>query len=154
MAWSLTVAAIIERDGRYLVVEERDKNSERTVINQPAGHVEDGESALDAVIRETWEEAGAHFIPERIIGFYPLMAKNGKDYFRVCYAGTIREDSILQPQDSDILRCHWMTVDEIRAFGPRSSLVLECISDYVNGHNAPLSAIKAIQKDRPSVLLK
>lgn len=149
MAWSLTVAAIIERDGRFLVVEEPDKLSDRSVINQPAGHVEPGESALDAVIREAWEEAGAYFTPQRIVGFYPLIAKNGKDYFRVCYAGSISDNSVLQPQDSDILQCHWMTKEQIQAFGPRSPLVLECITDYLNGESLPLSAIKRLQRAVP-----
>jgi 8-oxo-dGTP pyrophosphatase MutT (NUDIX family) len=148
MGWSLTVAAIIERDGRFLVVEEQDKSSPARVVNQPAGHVEDGESLIEAVIRESWEEAGVRFEPTHVTGFYPLKARNGKDYFRVCFAGRIADAARPTPQDPEIHACHWMTPEEIHAFGPRSSLVLECIQDYQRGTLAPLSLLKAIQDDR------
>ena len=72
--WALTVAAVIERQGRFLVVEEPDKVTCLPVINQPAGHVEPGESVLDAVRREVREETGVTFTPEAIVGLYPLKA--------------------------------------------------------------------------------
>ena len=149
MSWSLTVAAIIERDGKFLVVEEKDKTHHTPVINQPAGHVEPGESAFDAVIRETYEEAGVHFTPAYIVGFYPLMAKNGRDYFRVCFAGTATGLDAAQPHDGDISAVHWLSREEIAAFGPRSALVLKCIDDFLTGAKAPLDHIKVIQNDRP-----
>ncbi|QGX38469.1 NUDIX domain-containing protein [Permianibacter aggregans] len=148
MGWTLTVAAVIRHGNRYLVVEERDKTTLKPVLNQPAGHVDPGESAIDAVIRETWEEAGVRFTPSHIIGLYPLMAKNGKDYLRICFAGEAADIENARPQDTDIFACHLKTIAEIEAFGPRSSLVLECIADFERGLQAPLSLLRSIQNDR------
>ena len=111
--WALTVAAVIERQGRFLVVEEPDKVTCLPVINQPAGHVEPGESVLDAVRREVREETGLDFTPETIVGLYPLKAANGSDYFRVCFTGTVPDAAVAAPEDPDILRCHWLTREEL-----------------------------------------
>ncbi len=148
MSWSLTVAAIIERSGRFLVVEETDGVSPERVLNQPAGHVDPGESILAAVIRETWEETGTVFAPEHLIGVYQLRAANGRDYARVCFSGSVPEDAMAVPQDAEILACHWLTREEIAAARPRSSLVLKCLDDYLGGQRFPLAAAEVFQVER------
>jgi len=132
-----TVAAIIERQGHFLVVEETDGVNPEQVFNQPAGHVEPGESLLDAVRRETWEETGLRFEPEALVGIYQLKARNGKDYTRICFAGRVPEDGEAAPMDADILACHWLDREAI-ALRPRSTLVLRCLDDYLAGRHWPL----------------
>ncbi len=146
--WALTVAAIIEREGRFLVVEEPDKVTGRPVINQPAGHVEPGESLLDAVRREVREETGLAFTPEAIVGLYPLKAANGSDYFRVCYWGTVPEDAVAAPEDADILRCHWLSRAELGAAPLRSGWVLRCLDDALSGQRFPLELVADIRVER------
>jgi 8-oxo-dGTP pyrophosphatase MutT (NUDIX family) len=146
--WALTVAAVIEREGRFLFVEEPDKVTGLPVINQPAGHVEAGESLLDAVRREVREETGLAFTPEAIVGLYPLKAANGSDYFRVCYRGTVREDAEAAPEDPDILRCHWLTRDELSVASLRSGWVLRCLDDALTGRRFPLDLVAEIRVER------
>ncbi|HJV47831.1 MAG TPA: NUDIX hydrolase [Geothrix sp.] len=146
--WALTVAAIIERQGRFLFVEEPDKVTGRPVINQPAGHVESGEPLLDAVRREVREETGLAFTPQSIVGLYPLKAANGSDYFRVCYRGTVPEGVDAVPEDPDILRCRWFTPDELRAAPLRSGWVLRCLEDALAGRSYPLDLVAEIRVER------
>ncbi len=146
MPWSLTVAAVIEREGRFLFVEERDGGGPR-VLNQPAGHVEEGEALLDAVIREAREETGLAFTPESLVGVYALRAANGKDYLRVCFAGTVAEGDAA-PQDADILACHWLTRDEMEGRALRSGLVRRCVEDYLSGQRLPLEAATVFVRER------
>lgn len=146
--WALTVAAVIERGGRYLVVEEPDKVTGKPVINQPAGHVEPGESPLDAVRREVREETGLAFTPEAIVGLYPLKAANGRDYFRICFSGTVPEGQEALPEDPDILRCHWLTPDELRAAQLRSGWVLGCLEDALAGRRFPLDLVAGVRQER------
>lgn len=148
MTWSLTVAAIIERQGRFLVVEETDGVHPEHVLNQPAGHVDPGESILDAVKREVLEETGLPFEPTHLVGIYQIQAKNGRDYVRICFGGRVPPDGEARPQDPIVLACHWRTREEIAAFGPRSSAVLACIEDYLAGVKLPLSAVSGFLKDR------
>ena len=148
MTWALTVAAIIERDGRFLFVEERDKVTALPVINQPAGHVEPGEALLDAVRREVREETGLAFTPEAIVGIYPLKAANGSDYLRVCYTGTVPEGDEAVPEDADILRCHWLTRDELAKASLRSGWVLRCLDDALAGRRFPLDLVAEIRVER------
>jgi 8-oxo-dGTP pyrophosphatase MutT (NUDIX family) len=146
--WVLTVAAIIERQGRFLVVEEPDKVTGLPVLNQPAGHVEPGESILDAVRREVREEAGLVFTPGAIVGFYPLRAANGSDYFRICFTGTVPDSGEAKPEDPDILRCHWLTRGELAAAALRSGWVLRCLDDALQGRRFPLDLIAEIRTER------
>ena len=146
MTWHLTVAAIIERQDRFLVVEETDGVSPERVFNQPAGHVERGESLLDAVRREAWEETGLRFEPEALVGVYQLRARNGKDYTRVCFAGRVPGDAKAVPQDPDILACHWLDRAAI-AVRPRSTMVLRCLDDYRAGRLWPLEVVDHFQVD-------
>jgi 8-oxo-dGTP pyrophosphatase MutT (NUDIX family) len=146
--WALTVAAVIERDGRFLFVEEPDKVTGLPVINQPAGHVEPGEALLDAVRREVREETGLDFTPQAIVGLYPLRAANGKDYFRVCFTGTVPAGCEATPEDPDILRCHWFTRAELAAAPLRSGWVLRCLDDALAGRRFPLDLVAAIRNER------
>lgn len=146
--WVLTVAAIIERAGRFLVVEEPDKVTGRPVINQPAGHVEPGESVLDAVHREVREETGLTFSPEAIVGLYPLQAANGQDYFRICFTGTVPDGAEAAPEDPGILRCHWLSREELATASLRSGWVLRCLDDALAGRRFPLDLVAAIRQER------
>ena len=139
MPWNLTVAAIIERNGRFLFVEEREGEGPR-VLNQPAGHVEDGEALLDAVVREVAEETGLPFTPESLVGIYQLRAPNGKDYVRVCFAGSVPEGLDAAPRDADILACHWLSPEESGGWQLRSPLVVRCLEDWRAGRRLPLTA--------------
>ncbi len=148
MTVAVTVAAIIEQNGRFLVVEERDALDGGHVLNQPAGHVEPGESVLDAVVRESFEEAGVAFVPEAITGIYQLAARNGRDYLRIAFAGRLADDRAPTPHDSDILACHWLTRAQIAAARPRSGLVLRCIDDHIAGTRLPLSLLASFLCER------
>ena len=147
MTWSLTVAAIIERQGRFLVVEETDGVNPQRVFNQPAGHVEPGESLLAAVKRETYEETGLIFEPEALVGIYQLRAANGKDYARICFTGHVPEQVEAAPRDPQILACHWLNREQI-ALRPRSSMVLRCLDDYRAGRLWPLEVADHFLCDR------
>ncbi len=146
--WRLTVAAVIEREGRFLFVEEPDKVTGLPVINQPAGHVEPGESPLDAVRREVREETGLAFTPSAIVGLYPLKAANGSDYFRICYTGTVPDGLEAVPEDADILRCHWLSREELGAAALRSGWVLRCLDDALAGRRFPLDLVADIRVER------
>ncbi|HZU54181.1 MAG TPA: NUDIX hydrolase [Holophagaceae bacterium] len=144
--WSLTVAAVIERSGRFLFVEERDHGGPR-VLNQPAGHVEEGEALIAAAIREVREETGLAFTPEGLVGVYALRAANGKDYLRVCFHGSV-DSGEAEPEDADILACHWFTREEMAAKALRSGLVALCLDDYLKGQRLPLEAASAFMRER------
>ena len=146
--WALTVAAVIEREGRFLFVEEPDTVTGLPVINQPAGHVEPGESLFDAVIREVREETGLDFSPEAIVGLYPLKAANGQDYFRICYTGTVPDGALAVPEDPDILRCHWLSLAELHTAKLRSGWVLRCLEDSLAGKRFPLDLVAQVRQER------
>lgn len=150
MSWALTVAAIIEREGRFLMVEEVDAGDPRRVLNQPAGHVDPGERILDALVRETREETGLPFTAEALVGLYQLRARNGKDYCRLCFCGRVPDGAEAVPEDPQILGCRWLTREEIAAGAPRSSLVLRCLDDYRAGRRLPLEVVDAFDSDRPA----
>jgi len=146
--WELTVAAIIEREGRYLFVEETDGVSPERVFNQPAGHVEAGEAILDAVRREVREETGLAFTPEALVGIYQLQARNGKDYCRVCFRGAVPAGAEAVPEDPDILGCRWFSREELAAAPLRSGLVLHCLDDALAGAAYPLSLVATLRRER------
>ncbi|MEI7868674.1 MAG: NUDIX hydrolase [Candidatus Methylumidiphilus sp.] len=141
----VTVASVIERDGRFLVVEELTTTGD-VVINQPAGHVEHGETLLEAVVRETFEETAWQFTPEFLIGVY-LWAhpSGGNSYLRVCFGGAVGAHQTDSPLDEVILRTHWLNRDELQARNERlrSPLVLGVIDDYLAGERYPLGVLKS-----------
>ncbi|MGX5174183.1 NUDIX hydrolase [Aliikangiella sp. IMCC44653] len=140
----VTVAAIIRRNNRYLLVKEKASNGQ-IVFNQPAGHVELKESLEQAVVREVKEETGLDFTPTALTGTYLLSpATNGKTYLRFCFVGTVPQEQEAQPMDKDILENCWFLEEEIIALDKtqlRSALVLQCISDYKAGNRVPLESI-------------
>ena len=110
----LTVAAIAEDNGRFLFVQER--AARRVVLNQPAGHVEPGESLFDAVVRETREETGREFRPESVTGLYLWQGPSGRTVLRVAFAGRVGERDAGSTLDRAIIRTLWL--DRARARGP------------------------------------
>ena len=146
-AWAphVTVAAIAERDGRFLLVEEHTRAGLR--LNQPAGHLEAGESLLDAVIRETLEETAHPFRPEALVGVYMTYfgqpGESGKTYLRFTYCGHAGEAIANRPLDKDIVRALWLSVDELRATSERhrTPLVMKCVDDYLAGQRMPLDFV-------------
>ncbi len=142
---SVTVAALIERDGQFLLVEEETSDGIR--FNQPAGHLDPHESLIDAVSREALEETAHEFTPESLVGIYMSRYQSnrtGEDvtYLRFAFAGTVGA-ALDRPLDEGILRAVWMSYDEIVAIRDlhRSPLVLQCIDDYLRGRRLPLSAV-------------
>jgi 8-oxo-dGTP pyrophosphatase MutT (NUDIX family) len=113
MVWKpdVTVAAIIERSGRFLLVEERIRG--RLVLNQPAGHLEDGEALLDAVIRETLEETAWQFTPEALLGVYQWRSARGHTTLRFAFTGTVQGYDAGRPLDPPIVTTHWLAPEEI-----------------------------------------
>ncbi|MHB1871633.1 MAG: NUDIX hydrolase, partial [Steroidobacteraceae bacterium] len=126
----ITVAALAERGGRFLLVEERIQG--RLVLNQPAGHLERGETLLEAVVREVREESAWRFTPVWLLGVYLWRAPGTpRVYKRFAFTGTVSDHRPDQPLDTGILTTHWLTQAEIRtrAAGLRSPRVLRCIED-------------------------
>jgi 8-oxo-dGTP pyrophosphatase MutT (NUDIX family) len=145
MAWKpdVTVAAIAERNGSFLVIEERARG--RLVVNQPAGHLEDGETFLDAVVRETLEETAWTFVPEHLVGVYLWRPEHMKRTFlRVCFSGSLTAHDETQPLDKGIVRTRWLTREQIAAMQPRlrSPLVLRCVDDYLAGMRYPCEVLR------------
>lgn len=144
MQWKphTTVAAIIEQDGRFLLVEEETDRGNR--FNQPAGHLEDNESILEAVIRETWEETAYQFQPTALLGIYHWKhAHNQTTYLRFAYIGHVTKHEPELKLDDGIIRTVWMTIEEMRAQAAnmRSPQVLICVEDYLKGRRYPLNVV-------------
>ncbi|MFO1399859.1 MAG: NUDIX hydrolase [Steroidobacteraceae bacterium] len=147
MRWhpDLTVAAIVERDGRFLLVEERIEGS--SVLNQPAGHVEDGEALLAAVCRETREETAWSFTPEWLLGVYQWRnPRTRRTTLRFAFAGSVGAHDAAQPLDSPVIGTHWLSAAQVQAQATRlrSPLVLRCIEDYLAGRRYALAAINDV----------
>ena len=138
----ITVAAIAENEGRFLVVEER--INQRLVFNQPAGHVERGESLLAAVIREVREETAWRFAAESLIGVYLWRSpESGVTTMRFAFSGTVDDHQAAQPLDHGIIGTHWLSRTDLqeREKRLRSPLVLRCIEDYLSGKRQPLHSV-------------
>ncbi len=142
---SVTVAAIIEHESRFLLVEEETSDGIR--FNQPAGHLDPCESLIDAVSREGLEETAHEFTPESLVGVYMsryLSSRTGEEvtYLRFAFSGRVgaKHD---RPLDEGILRAVWMTREELIACQEkhRSPLVLQCVDDYLQGKRSPLSLL-------------
>jgi ADP-ribose pyrophosphatase YjhB (NUDIX family) len=138
----ITVATIVERAGKFLMVKEN--SGGRLVYNQPAGHVEVKESLLDAAIRETLEETAWRVNLEKLLGIYQYTSpENGITYIRHCFIAKAIEPRTERDLDEDIAEAAWVSLEELeqRESEMRSPLVLEVIRDYLKGVSYPLSAI-------------
>jgi len=141
----VTVAAVIERDGRFLVVEELVNGL--AVLNQPAGHLEPHESLLEATVRETREETGHAFEPRHVVGFYQWRSdETGTAFLRVAFCGPAAAPAKPLPLDEGIIGFHWLTAAELkrRSHQLRSPMVLRCLDDYLAGIRYPLHSITHI----------
>jgi len=151
MVWKprVTVAVIAERQHRFLMVEEDVQGAIR--FNQPAGHLEDKESLVDAVIRECLEETAWRFQPEALVGIYRWRnSRNGETYLRATFYGHCVSVETHRALDQDIVAVHWLTLDEIQSvFGQlRSPLVLRSIHDYLHGKRYPLDVLVDLQVEK------
>ena len=138
----ITVAALIESDGRFLLVEEHAGG--REVINQPAGHVEPGETLIEAVIRETCEETGYRFEPQAVLGLYHWYSESEDlSFVRIAFCGQAEAPQGKPALDEVIIATHWLSREQIlaRQHRLRSPMVLRCIDDYRAGTRFPLSCL-------------
>lgn len=147
-----TVAAIIERDGQFLMVEEHTPEGLR--INQPAGHLEYGESLVQAVVRETLEETAQDFRPTALVGVYLLevgAAAAATTYLRVAFAGELGPAPAARALDPCIVRTLWLTRAQLaeRSADLRTPLVLQCIDDYLAGRRASLDLLHHLPAAQP-----
>ena len=151
---SVTVAAIIQRDsdGRFLLVEELTPEGLR--LNNPAGHLDPGESLRQAVVRECLEESACHFTPTALLGVYQARmqrpARGGQPaedftYLRFAFVGTVGEPDPDRALDSPIVRTLWLSADEIQASTERhrSPLLWRCVADHLAGQRFGLDAVQA-----------
>ena len=140
---NVTVVAVIEQDGRFLLVEEVAADGLR--LNTPAGHLDAGESPIEACARETLEETAHRFEPAQLIGVYMARTLRPEDttYLRFAFCGTLGALEAGRALDHGIVRTLWLTIDEIRASVARhrSPLLLQCVEDYLAGRRFPLSLI-------------
>ena len=147
---SVTVAAIIEDGGRFLLVEEHTPEGLR--LNNPAGHLDPAESPLEGVVREALEETARMFVPDALLGVYLSRfvrpARDGRPaddvtYLRFAFRGRVGDPLPGRTLDDGIVRTLWLTPDEVRASRERhrSPLVLRCIEDHLAGRRFPLDAL-------------
>ncbi len=138
---SVTVAAIVEHDGRFLLVEEHTPDGLR--LNNPAGHLEAGETPLDGAIREALEETACAFRPEALLGIYLAPGRADVTYLRIAFRGKVGEPIAGRTLDVGIVRRVWLTPDEVRASRAmhRSPLVVQCVEDHLAGRSYPLDII-------------
>lgn len=138
----ITVAAVTETDGRFLLVEER--INRRLVFNQPAGHVEHGETLLAAIVREVREETAWGFEPKALIGVYLWVnPASGRSTMRFAFTGSVMDHDAAQPLDRGIVGTHWLSRTDLMKREPRlrSPLVLRCVEDYLGGQRLPLDPV-------------
>ena len=139
---SVTVAAVIERDGRFLFVEEKIEG--RLVLNQPAGHLDPGETLVEACRREVMEETAHRFEPAALVGIYRWhFAPKDVTFLRFCFSGKILSFDEKAKLDKEIVRLHWLTPDELkeRQGQHRSPLVQKCVDDFLAGGRFPLEVL-------------
>ena len=144
MIWKphATVAAIIEHNNKFLMVEELIQGE--AVYNQPAGHLEPGESLIDAVIRETQEETAWQFIPEAVTGVYLWKhPDNGETFLRVAVCGSCKNHNAQQPLDTGVIQAVWLSRHELLSEPDklRTPMVINCIDDYIAGKRYPLGML-------------
>ncbi|MFZ5492333.1 MAG: NUDIX hydrolase [Pseudomonadota bacterium] len=144
MVWTprVTVAAIVENDGRFLLVEELAQG--QLVLNQPAGHLEHGESLIDACRRETLEETGWQVEPDAVVGLYRrIEPTTGITTLRVCFSARALRHDPDRPLDEGIERALWLSREELLASTGRhrTELVMRCLDDYLAGARHPLALL-------------
>ena len=144
MIWkpNVTVAAVIEQGGKFLLVEE--ETQQGLLFNQPAGHLEANESLVNATIRETLEESAYQFQPQHLLGIYRWHAASSDiTYLRFAFTGSLLAHYPERTLDEGIVRAVWLSPDEIRASQARhrSPLILRCVEDYLAGKRYPLELI-------------
>jgi len=144
MTWAphVTVACIIEKKGEFLIVEE--ESFGRLVYNQPAGHVESGETLIEAAIRETQEETGWKVEPTALLGVYVFTSPHNKvTYYRTCFIADAIEHDPTQTLDDGIMQALWLSPESIKADPSkcRSPVVYKSIDDYLLGQRFPLNCI-------------
>ncbi|HSA90772.1 MAG TPA: NUDIX hydrolase [Burkholderiales bacterium] len=138
---SVTVAAVIERHGKFLLVQERVDG--RLVLNQPAGHLDPGESLVQACRREVLEETAHRFEPSGLVGIYRWhYAPKDVTFVRFCFRGQLK-GSEARSLDREIVRVEWLTPEELADRKPehRSPLVQKCVADFLAGRNFPLELL-------------
>lgn len=147
---STTVAAVIEKDGRFLLVEEHTPEGLR--LNNPAGHLDPGESPASGCAREALEETAYQFTPTALVGIYlsrflrpetNSMVAEDITYLRFAFCGTLGAFDATRTLDTGIVRTVWLTPDEVRAstMRHRSPLVRQCMEDYLRGQRYPLELV-------------
>jgi ADP-ribose pyrophosphatase YjhB (NUDIX family) len=139
----LTVATVVKRDNSFLMVKETEFG--RSVINQPAGHVEPGEDIIDAAVRETYEETGWNVEIENLIGIYSSKAKvSGITYYRLAFSARVISHDEQACIDQDIDEVLWLTMEQISSNSDRlrSELVISCINDFNQGLIFPLEIFR------------
>lgn len=146
---SVTVAAIIERDGRFLLVEEETPEGLR--LNNPAGHLDPGESPAEGCAREAMEETTHRFTPTHLLGVYMSRFQRAQaegdiadiTYLRFAFTGELGDVVPGRSLDTGIVRTVWMTPEEIRASAARhrSPLLLRCMEDHLRGQRFPLELV-------------
>ena len=135
---SVTVAAVIERGGKFLLIQERISGA--LVLNQPAGHLDPGESLAKACRREAMEETAHHFEPTALVGIYRWRdPRRDFTFLRFAFRGHVGAAEN-RPLDKEIVAVHWLTPEEIRRRKPehRSPLVQQCVDDFLAGRSYPL----------------
>ena len=146
MIWkpNVTVVAVIEQDGKFLLVEEEQAADSGVLLNQPAGHLDPGESIIQAAIRETLEETAYTFVPEYLLGIYQWHScSNDTTFLRFAFGGHVTGHDSERALDSGILRASWFSLDKIKQLAPchRSPLVMQCIQDYLADKRYPLELL-------------
>jgi 8-oxo-dGTP pyrophosphatase MutT (NUDIX family) len=139
---SVTVAAVIERDGKFLFVEEMQDG--RRVLNQPAGHLDPDETLIAACAREVLEETAHRFVPAALVGIYRWYYEPADvTFLRFCFSGAVSGFDEARPLDKEIVALHWLSSAELKARAPmhRSPLVQQCVDDYLAGCNFPLTVL-------------
>lgn len=142
----VTVAAVVERDGKFLLVRERSIDN-TLVINQPAGHLEGDESLVNAVIRETWEETGWKFVPQAVVGVYQWRnPQECKSFVRFAVSGSVTHRDENPKLDDGIEEVLWLSLDDLtmEPHALRSPLVIRAMRDYLGGDRFPLTLLKQL----------
>lgn len=141
----LTVATIVEKNGKFLIVKELSDG--KVVLNQPAGHLDENETLFDAAVRETLEETGWHVKVEALVGFYLYSSPtNNTTYFRALFTAAALNEEANYTLDDGILEAQWLSLEEIKQQQSilRSPMVLTCIEDYLAGKRLPLDTISHV----------